>query len=40
MKKEISDKELSKISGGKIRTLFNGVTSNAIIRNFKKWFKK
>ncbi|CAJ1194848.1 bacteriocin [Companilactobacillus nantensis] len=40
MKKEISDKELKEIYGGRNRLLLGGFTSNGIIRNVVKWFKK
>lgn len=40
MKKEISDKELRKIAGGRNRLLLTGFTSNGIIKKVVKWIKK
>ncbi|WP_119325531.1 bacteriocin [Companilactobacillus musae] len=39
MKKNISEKELSTISGGKARMLMGAMTSKGIIRNVIKWIK-
>lgn len=39
MKKNISEKELATISGGKSRMLMASMTSKGIIRNVIRWIK-